>query len=1267
MNARRLVLATLATLCTTAGGLFAGAAAQAELAHSFLRSFGPAGMGSGAFSDPRGVAVDRSTGDVYVYDVKYVESRGVNEVFVYKFNSLGEPVTFAALGSNVIEGSGEAYTENTEIAVDSSGGPTKGDIYVTEGEHVAIYGSDGNKLGELNSEVASSGAPWSTPCGVAVDPAGNVYVGLYEGDVNKYKAPVGNPLSNGDYVSSMAGVGYGSCSLAADSEGNVYLDTSPEGPVTKYEALQFGSPAASGTVVDLRGRTLAVDPSISGDLYIDEGSDVAQYDSSGNLLGKFGAAGSGTLNGGSFGVAVNHSSGELYVANGNGEEGGKGEVNIYGPGVVVPDVITGAASGVTPATATLNGTVNPDGVPVSSCGFEYGTTVAYGQTEPCTQTPAQIGGAGSSVPVSANLTGLQPGSTYHYRLDAGNASGTNKGQDQTLTTPGPSIDGESASNVTSTSVTLQAQINPNGQDTTYYFQYGTSSSYDVSVPVAPGADIGSGSSDQAASQAISGLQPSTSYHYRVVAVNVLATHYGPDQVFGTNATPAAPPSYSSSPGLPDGRVYEQASPADKNGNGAGSGSGVATVGGSEDQYSVASPDGNAILFYGTGAMGNASSGLAGYFVARRSAAGWTTTEATPRPTSGRISAFSSLEVILSSSDLSRVAFGQPASLGGFAGAATGNQLYLAGLDPLAQPAWLSQPTIPAPVGGSVLWPAGASSDLSAVYFGYNGTLLPQDASRTPYAGRTYEEASMAAATGFYEWKNGVLMPAGLLPDGSTDPFGAVPAAEAMAYHENGTLVTAEDLNNQVSTDGSHAFFVSPDPYFCSRLSSVCGGDEPELYASVTAADGTQSTVLVSKSAITGQAAPHGPLQIQNPHRALTPFGFSSLGRSQPYVYASPDGSQAFFESTDQLTSDAPNDSSVKAYDFNVTTGSLMYLPGVADLPPESAPAQISGPLGTSPILTSSQDGSDFIFVKYPASGPPQLDLWRSGSSDGTVTPISQLPPSPAHEMAYSENNRFQTSINPAVLGDMAFVGARATADGSVFMFETDSPLPGFNNAPGYEEIYRYDAVANTLSCISCPPAGVTPSGDAQFSHSDLIQSFSGLSGWLNAARGMSADGSRIFFDTPDPLVPQATNGVRDVYEWENGRIYLLSSGTSVKDSLILDSSASGDDVFFATTDGLVAGDTDGAYDVYDARVPHPGDVPPSSAVPCQGDVCQGPPRVPSLLGISPSETFSGPGNPVPPPAAKAVTHKQVKKKPKKARKHKKKRKKASTRSKGGRK
>ena len=106
---------------------------------------------------------------------------------------------------------------------------------------------------------------------------------------------------------------------------------------------------------------------------------------------------------------------------------------------------------------------------------------------------------------------------------------------------------------------------------------------------------------------------------------------------------------------------------------------------------------------------------------------------------------------------------------------------------------------------------------------------------------------------------------------------------------------------------------------------------------------------------------------------------------------------------------------------------------------------------------------------------------------------------------------------------------------------------------------------------------------------------------------------------------------KDVYEWENGVVYLISSGKSPLDSFFLDNSENGDDVFFATAQGLVPGDTDGAYDVYDARVPQPGDNPPSVAVPCEGSICQGPPRVPSPLAAPASATFSGLGNPAPEP------------------------------------
>jgi hypothetical protein len=97
-----------------------------------------------------------------------------------------------------------------------------------------------------------------------------------------------------------------------------------------------------------------------------------------------------------------------------------------------PFVVTEAASAVAPTTATLNATVNPNGVQVSSCTFEYGTTTAYGSSAPCMPSP----GAGeSAVAVSASVTGLMVNTTYHFRISATNTSGTSNGSDRMFTTP----------------------------------------------------------------------------------------------------------------------------------------------------------------------------------------------------------------------------------------------------------------------------------------------------------------------------------------------------------------------------------------------------------------------------------------------------------------------------------------------------------------------------------------------------------------------------------------------------------------------------------------------------------------------------------------------------------------------------------------------------------------------------------------------------------------------------------------------------------------
>ena len=650
-------------------------------------------------------------------------------------------------------------------------------------------------------------------------------------------------------------------------------------------------------------------------------------------------------------------------------------------------------------------------------------------------------------------------------------------------------------------------------------------------------------------------------------------------------------------GLPDGRVYEEVSPANKNGNYVASGGLPAT---GLHGYAAASGDGNALVFLGSGAMGSAVASTLGPYVARRSSSGWSTSSAIS-PQRGPF-IVGDPNLLVPSAGFSSFVFGSRASYATEQplGPKKSVNLYLTD-NPEVAPAWLGKPTVanPIPLPGENTFHldyivAGGTPSLSTVYFSYSGTLIAEDESRAPNVGEGTGESG--DPWGFYEWTKGELHAAGVLPDGTLSPFGAVPAAVAGDEH-NSADWQAGDFNNEVSADGSRAFFVSPDP-IAATVSTP-----PELYVRETLPDGSKRTRLISENQVPGHLGAPAPDGASSVADALIQQGEPVDSTD---VYASADGSHAFFESVDQLTAQAPEGTSVKEYDFNLETGALTYLPGVA-----------------GPIVAASHDGSVMLFKNRE-----ELELWRTGASGGEVTPVAQLPG------ALSIGQPYAGEVGGTVLTG---VEARASSDGSVFVFDTNAPIPGFaNDASGYGEVYRYDVAANALTCLSCAPVGVIPSGNAYISYDNIGGNNSKPRSTVDT-RAISSDGSRVFFDTPDPLVPQDSNGRRDVYEWSDGGVSLISSGSSPEDSFYLDNSESGNDVFFNTADGLVAGDADGAYDAYDARVPQPGDTPPPSAVPCEGDVCQGAPSVPSLLDVPPSVTFDGAGN-VAPPKAKPPGH-----------------------------
>ncbi|HEY1687498.1 MAG TPA: hypothetical protein VGF95_01400 [Solirubrobacteraceae bacterium] len=646
-------------------------------------------------------------------------------------------------------------------------------------------------------------------------------------------------------------------------------------------------------------------------------------------------------------------------------------------------------------------------------------------------------------------------------------------------------------------------------------------------------------------------------------------------------------------GLPDARVYEQVSPQNKYGNEAGG-----SVSGTPP-YIVSGIDGDEVAYFNNGPVGETPSGWDFFSIARRTPDGWQSHAAVARGegTQGAFLTNPEFGLGFSAEMTASVFVANDTFTSEQSRTSPTPHIYRYAEDGELQ--WIGKPAIKEPLryagfyglgNGGLGRLAGASPGFDTIYYAFEGVLTPAEERPAPALGdvsRLEEMATLnkeasppASDDGFFEWHEGTLEYAGVLPDGEVDPRGAAPAASVdnLGY-------SAGSLDNQVSEDGEDAFFVSPDP-------QSAAGRPIEIYVHETVPGSAPRSVLVSRDLLLAEvdgepvAAPSGVVEGN---------GFTDLGGGEGYIYASPDGSHVFFESTDQLTADAPSGTTVKEYDFDTQTQELTYLPGVADSS------------STSKVLQSSRDGSDFIFAREGS-----LDLWN----EGTVTQIASAEGSEA---------------------GVAF--AAASASGSAFVFQSKAPFGEFpfNNGSGADaQVYRYEVESNSLSCLSCPPASEAPTGSASLSNAYAEGNLGNTFADMTGSRSISEDGGRVFFESPDALVSQDTNGQRDVYEWENGTLYLISTGVSSSASYFGDNSQNGDDVFFGTAQGLAVGDTDEAYDVYDARVPRPGDRPPPSAVPCEGSVCQGPPSTPSLLAPPSSETFSGLGDETPSHAGKAT-------------------------------
>jgi hypothetical protein len=262
------------------------------------------------------------------------------------------------------------------------------------------------------------------------------------------------------------------------------------------------------------------------------------------------------------------------------------------------------------------------------------------------------------------------------------------------------------------------------------------------------------------------------------------------------------------------------------------------------------------------------------------------------------------------------------------------------------------------------------------------------------------------------------------------------------------------------------------------------------------------------------------------------------------------------------------------------------------------------------VLGSSADGSRAYFVAKKelapgaTAGTNNLYLWTQGEGfEFIASPVTQT---------------------SNWTGE--YLSSRVTPDGMHVAFTANTSLTGYPNE-GHTEAYLYSAATGELACASCNPSGEPATFNARID---------GTNTHARPPRNLSDDGAHLFFGTGEALVPRDTNGLEDIYEYDeaNGEVALITTGTAGVQELFnpgiefSDASASGNDVFFVTNQSLVGVDTDeGVPSSYDVRVGGglASQNPPGQKPPCTGKECRGETSTPSLAGPT-SATVAGKGN-----------------------------------------
>jgi hypothetical protein len=1327
--------------------------ARAAISHEFIKQITETpteGPGSepvafpGPLVRPEELAVD--AGRLYVAEPAVGEERlnvfaTATDEFVLQFPR--QP-TLQRLGRyGLAVGDSTGATQVYAGAEDTSGGEETVPVVL------AVFDGSGKPLGRWTGADTPLGTFGPDGVvGVAVDnssslswASGDVYVANHaEGKVDVYKpsAGGGEPPALEAELEAEPGVPFTFKSLeqaiAVDQQTGDLLVADHEGTV-----VDIFAPAALPGQFELAGqlgpfanvRSLAADSS-SGDIYvIGGGARVQQFDAAGNFLGAL----SGTPQGG-FGeplsVAVDGASGDVFVG-----ESTEAVIDVFGPSIVLPDATTEPASNVSTGSAQLNGVANPAGVQVTGCHFDYGTTTAYGQTQPCAQTPGEIGAGGGDEAVSAaisgltpgvtyhfrlsltnangtsvgvdrlvgpaniesesssaieqttatleaavnpdgvdttyhfeygtstaygsntpvpdvdigageesqaligELTGLQAGVTYHYRLVATNAAGTTNGPDRTFTTITPAlIDSVTISGVSATSATVHAKINPLGADTTYHFEYGTTTAYGASIPI-PDADIGAGTSDVSVSQVLSGLSANTTYHVRVAAQNALGVILSSDHTFTYNQT--------GSGGLPDNRAYEMVTPPEKNGALIGD----VTFG----TPPSLSEDGSRLILGAVQCFANAGS-CVGVRVSTgtpysftRGSGGWVPSALAPPATEFAANTWS-----LVNADTDTALFSMPTPPGGedhfYARNPSGEFADIGPVSPVPNARLLKEvlgtgKTATADLSHLVVAPA--VRPIWSFDPGQSSTVYE-------YSGRGNAEPSLVGVSGGQS-------STAVISECATELGGAI----------------AELPFGDLSADGRTVFFTA-DHEATSGVPCLAGSVAPpvdELFARIDNGEAGARTVAISQPSAISPVPPN--------HRCETSACIENTSnparfRNAQFVGASADGSQVFFTDTQQLTDDASEDPSTADTARSGGCAAIVGANGcnlyVYDSPREDPVGGLNlldasaGDASNGPqvqgVLAYSSDGSHVYFVaKGVLTGAPnqQGQTAHEGLDNLYVFEHDEAHPNGRvafiASMSEADGPEWQQSVGRP---------ANVTPDGRYLVFTSGGRLTADDTrTDGAQQVFMYDAQAETLVRVSRGEDGFNDDGNAGLGDASIVPGIKGFT-QLGAGRTdptMSHDGQYVFFMSSVGLTPGALDSLRvgtansggpayaqNVYEYHDGDIRLISDGrdaSGVPSELcgnfsavcLIGTDATGSNVFFATADQLVPQDTDTQVDFYDARICTTSEpcIPAPAAVtpPCLGEACHGTPSSPSATLSPGSASFSGSGNVSPPiqPAGKS--------------------------------